>query len=181
MITFLKKWRKQIGTAVLVFGVSFFLVGFDNGCDDTADQKITDAQAQAAGNMLQQTGMPTIVNFTEWKEMKRIYEEKDANKPTYTYTQDMNGKLWHICNSFGYPVPGGTEMTNPQKWVRDIGVDHQMPQSEPNQLFPPSSAEGTMVFCINPITGTTDVVYVEPKVITLPWKISNSGEYFPTK
>jgi hypothetical protein len=126
-----------------------------------------------------QTGLPGITNFTEAKLVKHLYELRDQKIMTYTYIPDMNGKLWHLCNSIGYGLPYGVQFSNPEKIEKDSEHGYAtLPQAEPNGLYMPPTAEGTWVTCINP-SNPSDIapVYVESRVITSPFKLRAAGEY----
>src|SRR6516162_4851880 len=68
------------------------------------------------------TGMPAIVNFTERKMMKRIFEIRDQVINTTTYIVDMNGHPHKICDSIGYGFPLSTRFTNPSQNPRTTVV-----------------------------------------------------------
>jgi hypothetical protein len=156
-----------------------------SGCDSAPPR--SDIEQQQKQETLRQeanaqVGMPGITNFTEMKLMRQLYELRDKEIATYSYTPDMNGKLWHICDSIGYGLPYGTQFSNPEKIVPYgqntyvPNTSHVIPQSEPNGLFMPPTAEGTWIIC-----GTAKdlkPVYVEPKVIVAPFKLRSDGEYF---
>ena len=48
-----------------------------------------------------------------------------------------------------------------------------LPQADPNTLFSPPSAEGTWVLCVNPETNKPTPLYVEPKIIVSPFKLTH--------
>jgi hypothetical protein len=124
--------------------------------------------------------MPGITNFTEAKLVRHLYELRDQKILTYSYVPDMNGKLWHLCDSIGYGLPYGVQFSNPEKSTDNRA--YPMPQSEPNGLFMPATAEGTWITCINPNNpGDIAPVYVEPRVIVSPFKLRAEGEYALTK
>jgi streptogramin lyase len=145
------------------------------GCDNTADKQIQEKQEQMQQQQMAQTGLPGITNFTEAKLVKHLYELRDQKILTYSYIPDMNGKLWHLCDSIGYGLPYGVQFSNPEKATART---YPMPQSEPNGLFMPTTAEGTWVTCINP-NNPADIapVYVEPRVIVSPFKLKAEGDY----
>lgn len=148
--------------------------------NNSTDLKIQQQQEKIIQEANAQAGMPGITNFTEKKLVKKIYELRDQNISTYTYLQDMNGKLWHLCDSIGYGLPYSVQYSNPQKEVYSGGYQNSfgaMPQAEPNGLFMPDSAEGTWVMCADP-SGQISPVYVEPRTIVSPFKLNASGEYF---
>jgi hypothetical protein len=171
---------KSASLAVLcLFMLSF---AFLAGCDDTptpsADQKVQGQQEQMQQQAMAQTGMPGITNFTELKLVRHLYELRDQKVVTYTYVPDMNGRLWHLCNSIGYGLPYGVQFSNPEKQVAEYQGWGTLPQSEPNGLYMPPTAEGTWVTCENPNKpGDISPVYVEPRVIVSPFKLTSAGEY----
>ncbi len=152
------------------------------GCNDapTADQATQKRQEQMQAQQIAQTGLPNIVNFTEAKLVKHLYELRDSKIATYAYIRDeYDGKLFHLCDSIGYGLPYAVQFSNPEKQVESYGSGYiTMPQAEPNGLFMPASAEGTWVMCANPNSKLgVDPVYVEPRVIVSPFKLKSSGEY----
>lgn len=150
-------------------------------CDDTpsTDQKVQMQQEQMQAQQQAQTGMPGIVNFTESKLVKHLYELRDQKIVTYTYVPDLNGRLWHLCNSIGYGLPYGVQFSNPEKHIGGGNTyNYNLPQAEPNGLYMPPTAEGTWIMCANPnAQGGVEPVYVEPRVIVSPFKLRSEGEY----
>lgn len=135
-------------------------------------------------------GMPNIVNFRDMRAMKFIYELRDkANVLTYTYSMNEVGRWVWLCDSIGYPISGGTQYsaaTSMQRYrVRDprYSSDRQegwdygvaaLPQAEPNGVFPPSTAEGTMVVCINPTTNKAEAQHFEIRANAFTWPKPNA-------
>lgn len=123
-------------------------------------------------------GMPAVKNFAEKRQLKTIYELRDnANLVTYTYSLDMNGKRHKVCptNSVGFGIPYATQYTAPkamQRWRLPSTPDYvaqwgttDAEQPEPNGLYMPSSADGTWIICVNPVTKELAPTYVEPRVV----------------
>lgn len=164
---------KLIGLGMVLLALSVV------GCSDppTADDVQNQKQEQTLDDAVKQIGMPGITNFTEKKLVKKLYELRDQEIATFSYTQDMQGHLWHICDSIGYGLPYGVQFTNPESkhWTQG-GAFYQTPQAEPNGLFMPATAEGTWVICAGP-KGEPQPMYVEPRVITSPFKLNASGDY----
>lgn len=177
--------RCTISTLILATVVTAFC-GFDSGgCDDgesTSDKTQRLQQEQMSQNANQQVGMPGISNFTEKKIMKRLYEMRDQNIATYTYLVDMQGRLHHVCDSMGYGLPYATQFSSPEKiQVSSDGSTTYnnaplMPQSEPNGLFMPGSAEGTWVICAS-TKGEFTPMYLEPRVIVSPFRLNAVDDY----
>ena len=123
-------------------------------------------------------GMPAIKLYTEKRQLKAIYELRDrANIVTYSYTLDLNGKRHKVCpiTSVGFGIPYATQFTAPKaptvtrpSYPDGTQTDWHTwdaEQPEPNALFMPSSAEGTWVICLHPVTKELAPTYVEPRVV----------------
>jgi hypothetical protein len=123
-----------------------------------------------------QAGLPAITNFSERKILKALYELRDRQHATYTYTQSLDGKFHFLCNSIGYPIPYSAQMTNPRKVVYNgsSAAYDTLPQSEPNGIFSPSNNEASWVMCA--AKGELAPVYIQQRVITSAQKISKTGE-----
>ncbi len=163
---------------LITITLAFVLIGCNIGSDSTDSKqavktdKIT-AEADA------QVGMPGITTFTEKRMVRMLYERRDKEIATFSYVMDMNGRLFHVCDSIGYGLPYGVQFTNPEKDLyatTDSSVHHNLPQPEPNGLFMPPTAEGTWVMCAGD-KGQIDPVYVEPRVVVSPHKLKSIGDW----
>jgi hypothetical protein len=160
-------------TAVVLNGA------WDDDCASEApsDKTMRAQQEQMTQQAMAQVGMPGITNFTEKKIVRQLYELRDKNIATFSYIPDLQGRLWHLCDSLGYGLPYGVQFSNPMKPINpDISQTSTLPQAEPNGLFMPPTAEGTWVICAGP-KGEPQPVYVEPRVIVSPFKLASAGEY----
>ncbi len=120
-----------------------------------------------------QVGMPAITNFQQQRFLKDIYQMSDKPMPTFAYIKDLYGHLHLLCNSIGYGIPYATQYDNPDRLVTgNDGHSHVIPQPDPDDLYHPSSAAGTWVMCINPVTKKPTPVYVEPNVVVSPFKLN---------
>lgn len=157
-----------------MLGLALLLVN-PGDCEDSSDAVQSKQQETLLKEGTAQTGMPAIHNFRERKLLKDILELRDqAGLVTYTYVwSEMQAKLIFFCDSIGYGIPYATEYTNPQK-IESQGGSHYMtiPQADPNGLFSPASAEGTWVMCKDPNGQETRPVYVEPRVVVSPFKMT---------
>lgn len=162
-------------------------------CDLAADttpsstQREKIAQEQLANQAAVTVGLPAIKNFTEKRQLKAIYELRDqADLVTYTYTLDMNGKRHKVCpsSSIGFGIPYATQFTNPQRMEKataGIGSTSTVsiapiPQSDPNALFSPPSADGTWVICLNPKTQELAPAFVEPRIVVYTFEMPSVGD-----
>lgn len=155
------------------------------GCDAVASSTAIEErqQEQLAQHAAVTVGMPAIINFTEKRQLKAIFELRDsANLVTYTYTLDMNGKRHKVCptTSSGFGIPYATQFTNPMRVpgyseTSDKG-NVTLPQADPNALFSPASADGTWILCLNPTTKALSPTYVEPHVMVYLFEMPSVGE-----
>lgn len=173
--------------------LAFALLGIMTLCGSSCDSTPTsdDIQRESQEKILAegtaQSGMPAIKNFRERKMMKLILELRDQEGVvTYLYLENtvptiihghtaVGGKLTYLMEAVGYGLPYATQYTNPQKiadWGHEVGYAI-LPQADPNGLFSPSTADGTWVYVKDPAKGSTKsgVGYMEPKIITLPFKL----------
>lgn len=145
--------------------VSVFLAG----CIESSDSKQNKQQEELSMRSVESVGLPGITKFQEKRTLKQILELRDKEIATYSYTQDMNGRLHLLCKSVGYGIPYATQYTNPMKY-RSEGL--ALPQADPNGLFSPASADGTWVLCLNPETKQMSPVLVEPRLVVSPFPLA---------
>jgi hypothetical protein len=148
---------------------------------DNADSRAAHATEQRMQEAASQVGMPKIVNFTELKFATMISELRDQSIKTWTYVVDLNGQRHLLCESVGYGLPYGVQITNPEKIDRSSTAGYAtLPQAEPNGLFMPDNAAATWVLCSDGKGGVAPV-YSEPELLVSPFPLghvdaaSNSG------
>jgi hypothetical protein len=139
----------------------------------TADQKDQNSQEDITSEAVRQVPLPTITHFAARRTLKAAYEAEDKQLPTYSY----HFSPYHNCyvplagdaHTYGYPIPGATQMTNPSKIVRAFNLSSYfevLPQADPDTTFKPASEDATLTMQLNPTTGQNDVTYSEPQVVT---------------
>jgi hypothetical protein len=160
-------------TIIAVIAAFFVLTA--ESCDGQASttQKEHAAQDRLTAEAQAEVGMPAIMNFTEKRNYKMIYELRDKpDYATYTYLVGMHNELKLLCHSIGYGIPESSQYTNPQFIAytsSQVGVGI-LPQSDPNGLYSSPSANGTWVMCLDP-AGKVVPVRSEPNVITSPFPL----------
>ena len=145
------------------------------GCEEPSSDSIQrEQQERLLAEGTSQTGMPAIKNFRERTLLKDILELRDQDGlVTYTYVwNEFAGRLVFFCDSVGYGIPYATEYTNPQKISGNGNGYHVRAQADPNGLFSPASAEGTWVMCKDPNGPSTQPIYIEPRIVVSPFKLS---------
>ena len=130
--------------------------------------------------MLQRAKRPFL---KELKLVNYLYELRDQEGlQTYSYVRDIQGRLWHFCDSIGYGVPYSAQRSNPQAPVvmaaPGFGKSvYVLPQPEPNGLYPPTSSLATWVICAGP-KGEPMPIYVEPELVVSPFPLKGAvGSY----
>lgn len=182
---------KRLFVAIAALSALVMLTGCDEDVSGAARDTRATMTAMEQGAVT--VGYPAVLNWSEKRLLKMIYELRDNPKlVTYTYVTDLQGKLHSVCvgtNSVGYPLPYATQYTAPKSPVvrraqypsgYNPGGSNQgewhtydADQPEPNGLYMPSSAEGTWVACLNPETKEISPVYVEDRVRTYPYKVTS--------
>lgn len=174
-MTWWPKWTIKLG---MVFVMLLLALAALAACDGepTTDEKQADQQAQALEQAHAQIGMPAIGDFSEKRLMKDIYEMRDKPLPTHTYiVNELRGCLVYLGASIGYGLPYATQFTSPTRQVHRY--DHgwlNIPQAEPNGLFMPTSAEGTWVQLKAPGEDTVRPVYIEPRIVVAPFRLTTA-------
>lgn len=145
------------------------------GCyEENSSSKQSEQQEIMRSQAVSSVGMPAITNWQELRFVKMLYELRDSGTTTHTYITEINGKpAYKLCDSVGYGLPYSVQFSAPERMEKIYqGRWERMPQSEPNGLFMPDSAEGTWVMCLDPADKSIKPVYVEPKVIVSPFPLS---------
>jgi hypothetical protein len=109
---------------------------------------------------------------TDSREQVQVHTQQDQYARTqpvpyfeWSLQRDQyRGKISFECASVGFPIPGGTELTNPyQVTYGQNGGSGVVSQAEPDGLFAPDVSEGTYVLCTND-DGSVSPVYLEERV-----------------
>ena len=160
-----------------------------SGCDRKTDDAVVQ-QAKKTGQSMKeanaQVGMPAIVNFQEKKLCKMLYELRDQeNLICYAYLKSLEGKPVYLGKCIGYGLPYCVQFSNPERVVQYdhmLGYDltgyinypGKIPQPEPNGLFMPQSLSATWLMMIDPDTGSSRPVYIEPEILVSPFPLPNA-------
>lgn len=140
----------------------------------TAAEQASRQQEAIAQQAQAEVGIYKPTNFTRKKLANMIGQMlDDPTLATISYAQGMDGKLRCIGHSIGFPLPGGTQTTAPTHWETppDYHMEYtsqQVPQPEPDQLYSPSSSNGTYFIKVNVKTGVAKPVYFEGNVAAFP-------------
>lgn len=144
----------------------------------------TQRTEQAISEAIRQVGFPEIVQYTELKQLKEIYELRDrADLLLWAYYLDLNGNKHYIGRSIGYGIPYTAQFSNPVRAIQQdhaVGIDLDglqpiitLPQPEPNGVFMPDGGLSATWLTVQNPNDPDDigVFYVEPEIIVSPWKL----------
>jgi hypothetical protein len=142
--------------------------------DNPADRNMAESQRVSLAEAQAQVGMPAIVNWQEKRMAKDIYEMRDRSIATHTYIMnEIKGCLIYLGPSIGFGLPYATQYSAPTtEYYAGNSTRGQKPQAEPNGLFMPASADGTWVLLKDPASTSVEPVYVEPRIVISPFRLS---------
>jgi hypothetical protein len=177
------KNRKNIALIAVPFALIliFFLAFAGSSCQDSGNSaeqnQVTDQQTIYEHNQ----PIPTFTLSSERAVLIQLYQQRVAGTlNTWTVWIANNGTPLGMCASKGYPIPYGTELTNPWQ-VSDGGNSAgtstgnvSVGQMDPNGIYPAPSTLGTWVMCLD-TDGSVHPQYIEPLVMTYthPVRIQN--------
>ena len=151
--------------------------------EKTSDSKQTEATNRSLNLANEMVGMPNIINFTQKKLLKQIYELCDREKLiTYLYTKaDLDGFFVYQGKCIGYGIPFSAQFTNPERIVEGdkyfgynlsgyLNYLTVLPQADPNGIFMPTSSSATWSMMID-YHGLPRVVYMEPEIVVSPFPL----------
>lgn len=167
-----------IGVSLALVATAAFSMSSTAGTPST-DQIQAKQTEQLVRDAQQKTGAPNIVNFTERKLVKYLYELRDEpNYRTYSYIVTLNGDFIKVCDSVGYGINASIQYVNPERIVvnktySSSSLYGTLPQPEPNGLFMPEGLAATYVMCVVPNSDDVKAVYVESEVLVSPFPMTN--------
>lgn len=179
-------------SAILMLASAVALSGCMNG---TSSNPAAERQAEATRKSMdaadRETGMPRMVNYAQRKLLKNAYEDMDTTTLTYVYTQALDGRFVCLGQALGYGVSLGTQFTAshyPQRITvpyadgsmpNSYGEIYEQDQPEPNGLYSPTTGEATIVDLIDAKTGEAHTAVMEPRIVTIPFKMTAAAVSVP--
>jgi hypothetical protein len=129
---------KRVGQILAVALIGILILSASS-CDSntTADNRDRDATARQYD--IYTTSQPIhTYNFSMPRDvMIQIYDATMTAHNTWTVWYALDSRPIDSCPSIGYPIPGGTQLTNPSRTVSDDHGIATVSQGEPNGLFTP--------------------------------------------
>lgn len=161
------KWLELLALIFLVLAVASCGAPSSNAIESQQQQRGTQA-------IVQNQPVPDLGGYSfERQIVIETYVARNKGTATYTYFMtDYNGLVIELCASRGYPIPYATQITAPEAMLNFSASYYRLPQSEPNSLYSPQSAEATLVQCVNK-DGSVSPLYIEQRVFALPYRIKS--------
>jgi len=115
--------------------------------------------------------------------MNAVMDARTAGKTTFSLFFNRGfPDPYFMCASRGYPIPGDTELTNPEQVINGNyngssgywGVT--VPQIDPNGVYTSHATASTYVNCLAP-DGTTYIKYAESDVDAFPFQVTWDYEH----
>jgi hypothetical protein len=172
--------RKTFASFIALGVVVLTLLVSMTACETTTVGVEATQQAIGIRPLLQNQPVPDLGGWSFPRQVV-IDTYVATNKIVGTYTYELlpyTGQILFICSSLGYPVMGGTQLTNPM--ARDTNSQYAVSvgNPEPNGLYAPSSGAGTLITCVSK-DGTASPVYWEDNVFALSYPISYTMKLEP--
>jgi hypothetical protein len=159
-------------------GLVVILTAGQSGCDGEPQPASAAQMEQRSQNLqmeqfLRNQPVPSFDWSLERHMLIQLYTARQKATNTFSVVQsEFTGKILWECASIGFPLPYATQLTNPMQVSGDTHCGGQcgvsavaIGQQEPNGLFPPATADGTWVPCVDD-KGKITPVYEERKVTT---------------
>lgn len=172
----MKSFVKGLISGAVIIGALVGIVACAYNNSESRDAATVDQQQTIYGN---NQPIP-LFDFSMPRDILiQIYKLKNTKISTYTVFLSNSGQVLFTCPSLGYPIEGGTELTNPLQisgryvnssngYVNGTGV---IGQADPDGLYHPGNSLGTYVLCVRQ-NGDTVPVYAEPYVMTFPFQVT---------
>lgn len=172
--------RKRVIGAIAVVALGAMLAGCNQL--DSAQQDEQDVVNNSYALLLKVLPPPVFTWAFERYVYIKIYQARQHAVTTYSYElSSYTGKIIWGCPSMGYPIPGATQLTNPDQIGGGVASPSTgnvvLPQPEQNGLFSPAQEDATWVSCVDS-NGNITPVYDEAKMRAFPYPMEDNPNGF---
>jgi hypothetical protein len=144
-----------------------------DGNSDTTAQAKEASQASSGANKLLDHQQLHQYDYSQYRQSVQDIEDSMAAAVTTTtfFFLPMQKDPYKVCPSIGFPISGGTQLSNPWQVSDGHGIDGTgtgnvaIGQMDPIGVYLPSSAAATFVLCVR-ADGTIKPSVAEPSVHT---------------
>jgi hypothetical protein len=168
--------RKHWLTTGFVLVAGLFLMA--DSCSNSPAESQTQAQVNDQQTIYNRNQpIHTYQYSAERAALQQLYDYRvKGNLNTWSVWISNNGVPLGMCESKGFPLPYGVELTNPTQAISPFSSSAvaTVGQADPNGLFPPANTLGTWIFCLEK-DGTMHPQYMEPLVLTFTYPVDISS------
>lgn len=138
----------------------------------------------ATNDIMERLGQTQPIPSIPYSQIRAsvIEAQKLEAKATITYTVERanDGRVLRVFQSIGYPIPGGTSLTNPwQVECRGAGSSYgctPIGQAEPTGVYTPAESLGTRIIEVQ-ADGSTVLYYTEGIISTYAFPVAQKGDF----
>jgi hypothetical protein len=158
------------------------LILLASACGGSTVRTVLASDTDLMGRQLSQLRKVTPPHFYLYSQdivaMNAVMDARTAGKSTFSLFFNRGvADPYFMCPSRGYPIPGDTELTNPEQLVNGNyngtsgywGVT--LPQIDPNGLYTSHATASTYVMCVAP-NGQLYTKYAESDVDAFPFSVT---------
>lgn len=152
--------------------VLVFLLLFSScAAGDTSRDVETKQQEPGVSAIVRNQPVPNFGGFSlERAYVIALMVLRNQKVATYSYWFSMDGLIYEVCPSQGYPIPYSTQLTSPTTVEHGYQSLTTVDQAEPNSLYLPEQAAASWVLCV--VDGSMVPVYMEENVQAFPYRIA---------
>jgi hypothetical protein len=175
----MKKTNSVLALLLIVAGVVTSSCGKDY--EASSEQKDRVATEKIMQDYGQTQPIPKMNRSQVRESLIEIQKLEGRATSTYSVERAMDGRVLRLFPSIGYPIPGGTSLTNPlQPTCGSYGSASyactSIAQAETTGVFIPSTSEGTRIIEVLP-DGSKVAFYSESKISTYAYPITQKDAY----
>jgi hypothetical protein len=175
----MKNTKSVFAILLLVLGVSTSSCGKDY--EPSAEQKDRTATEKIMKDYGQTQPIPKMNRSQVRESLIEIQKLEARATSTYSVERSMDGRVLRLFPSIGYPIPGGTSLTNPLQPTCGYSGNSgyactAIGQAETTGVFIPATSEGTRIIEVTP-DGSKVAFYSESKISTYAYPITQKDAY----
>jgi hypothetical protein len=166
--------------------ILLILTGFTTSCgvkeyEPSAEQKDRTATEKIMKDYGQTQPIPKMNRSQVRESLIEIQKLEGRATSTYSVERAMDGRVLRLFPSIGYPIPGGTSLTNPLQPTCGYSGSSgyactAIGQAETTGVFIPATSEGTRIIEVTP-DGSKVAFYSESKISTYAYPITQKDAY----
>jgi hypothetical protein len=148
--------------------------------EPSAEQKDRAATEKIMADYGQTQPIPKMNRSQVRESLIEIQKLEARATSTYSVERAMDGRVLRLFPSIGYPIPGGTSLTNPlQPTCNGYSSGYSctsIGQAETTGVFIPATSEGTRIIEVLP-DGSKVAFYSESKISTYAYPVVQKDAY----